>query len=143
MAFISMKTGVKLQGLINVSGFHVDPGYEGKLLYSVFNASPSPIHLCEGDRLFKVWFCDLDRESAAPFVYDKKGLTDIGNDLIRGMNKGVLSLQTVADKLAEQKPLIDHLHFVWRATVLGVIVTDPGGNTHCIVAAFKGSCELH
>src|SRR5437868_3298454 len=29
MAFISMKTHVKFAGLINVSGFHVDPGYVG------------------------------------------------------------------------------------------------------------------
>ena len=26
MAFISMKAGKKLGGLINISGFHVDPG---------------------------------------------------------------------------------------------------------------------
>jgi len=38
MAFISMRTGIKFQGLINVSGFHVDPGYEGKLIYAVYNA---------------------------------------------------------------------------------------------------------
>src|SRR5690349_19786702 len=31
MAFISMRTGLKFQGLINVSGFHVDPGYQGRL----------------------------------------------------------------------------------------------------------------
>jgi dCTP deaminase len=42
MAFISMRTGIKFQGLINVSGFHVDPGYRGKLIYAVYNASPSP-----------------------------------------------------------------------------------------------------
>ena len=27
MAFISMKAGKKLGGLINISGFHVDPGF--------------------------------------------------------------------------------------------------------------------
>ncbi len=43
MAFISMRTGVKFQGLINVSGFHVDPGYTGQLVYAVYNASPSSI----------------------------------------------------------------------------------------------------
>jgi dCTP deaminase len=33
IAFISMRAGVKLQGLINISGFHVDPGFEGQLKY--------------------------------------------------------------------------------------------------------------
>lgn len=27
IAFISIKAGIKLKGLINVSGFHVDPGF--------------------------------------------------------------------------------------------------------------------
>src|SRR5882724_2673185 len=48
MAFISMRTGIKFKGLINVSGFHVDPGYSGKLVYAVFTASPLPVHKCEG-----------------------------------------------------------------------------------------------
>src|ERR1700722_5134757 len=63
MAFISMRTGIKFQGLINVSGFHVDPGYSGKLIYAVYNASPSPVQICEGDQIFKIWFADIDRKS--------------------------------------------------------------------------------
>src|SRR3954449_3542722 len=45
MAFISMKATYKMQGLINVSGFHVDPGWDGPLIFAVFNAGPSPVHL--------------------------------------------------------------------------------------------------
>lgn len=40
LAFISIKARQKLAGMINISGFHVDPGYEGKLLFSVLNAGP-------------------------------------------------------------------------------------------------------
>ncbi|RIZ69789.1 MAG: deoxycytidine triphosphate deaminase [Methylococcales bacterium] len=60
IAFISMKAGVKFKGLINVSGFHVDPGFEGKLLFSVYNAGPSPIHLEHGKRCFLIWYANLD-----------------------------------------------------------------------------------
>jgi dCTP deaminase len=87
MAFISMRTAIKLQGLINVSGFHVDPGYKGRLIYAVYNASPSPIQICENERIFKIWFCDLDRRSAPPFIFNKTGYYDISSDLIKGMNK--------------------------------------------------------
>src|SRR5438046_2720021 len=45
MALISMRVSQKFKGLINVSGFHVDPGFSGKLLYSVYNAGPQPIFL--------------------------------------------------------------------------------------------------
>src|SRR6266566_3608187 len=33
IGFISLKTSVKVPGLINVSGFHVDPGFEGRLVF--------------------------------------------------------------------------------------------------------------
>lgn len=137
MAFISMRTTVKFQGLINVSGFHVDPGYEGKLVYAVYNASPSSIQICENDPIFKIWFCDLDHtsvpsRSAPPYLFADRPFNDIGNDLIKGMSKEILSLQSLADKLrnqeaavnakfAEQKPTIDNLTFIWRAIICGVV----------------------
>src|ERR1700730_16603687 len=132
MAFISMRTGIKFQGLINVSGFHVDPGYSGKLIYAVYNASPSPVQICEGDSIFKVWFADLDRTSHERYVFQGSAQNDITNALVRGMSKEIFSLQSLAEKmrdletgvnakLAEQKPTIDNLTFVWRTITLGVV----------------------
>ena len=37
IAFISIKAGERLKGLVNVSGFHVDPGFNDHLLFSVYN----------------------------------------------------------------------------------------------------------
>jgi len=37
MGFIAVKFSYKKLGLINISGFHVDPGYNGKLIFSVYN----------------------------------------------------------------------------------------------------------
>lgn len=132
MAFISMKTGIKFQGLINVSGFHVDPGYEGKLIYAVYNASPAAIQICEGDPIFKIWFCDLKGDFSSKYVFSGKGLFDISGEMIKGMNKEIYSLQSLAEKIrdqqaaieakfAEQKPVIDNLTLVWRTAVMGVI----------------------
>jgi dCTP deaminase len=132
VAFISMRTGIKFQGLINVSGFHVDPGYKGKLVYAVYNASPSPVQICENDPIFKIWFCSLDERAAQKHAFAKEGLYDISSDTIRGMSREILSLQSVAEKIreleskvnerfAEQKPTIDNLTFVWRAIIIGVV----------------------
>jgi dCTP deaminase len=132
MAFISMRTGIKFQGLINVSGFHVDPGYSGKLIYAVYNASPSPVQICEGDPIFKIWFADIDRTSDQRYLFRGSAQNDISNTLVRGMSSRILSLQSLTEKmqeleasinakLAEQKPAIDNLAFVWRAITLGVI----------------------
>jgi dCTP deaminase len=122
---------MKFQGLINVSGFHVDPGYNGKLIYAVYNASPSPIQICENDNIFKIWFCDIDRTSER--TYPGRPYDDIPSDIIKGMNKEIYSLQSVADKirdlentidarLAGLQPTIDNLTFIWRAIIVGVVL---------------------
>ena len=59
IAFISMKSKIKFNGLVNVSGFHVDPGYRGKILFAVFNAGPKPVHVKRGDRLLLIWYANL------------------------------------------------------------------------------------
>ncbi len=60
IAFISIKAKIKLKGLVNVSGFHVDPGFKGKLLFSVYNAGTSPISLLKENPCFLIWFANLE-----------------------------------------------------------------------------------
>jgi dCTP deaminase len=62
IAFISMRTGLKARGLVNVSGFHVDPGYSAPLRFSVFNAGPTTICIKRGEEAFLIWYADLDQE---------------------------------------------------------------------------------
>lgn len=63
MGFISFKATYKMKGLVNVSGFHVDPGWEGHLRFAVFNAGPNPVHLQCGMQLFLLWIANLDEPS--------------------------------------------------------------------------------
>jgi dCTP deaminase len=101
MAFISIRAKTKFRGLINVSGFHVDPGYKGKLVFSVFNAGSSNIHLGEGDEVFLIWFADLDQASGK--TRTEAGYTAIPNELINGMNREVVSLSSLATEIANLK----------------------------------------
>jgi dCTP deaminase len=75
LAFISIKFKFKSKGLINVSGLHVDPGYNGKLIFAVYNAGPLHIHIRRGERVFSIWYADLDQD-------DEKPRQKIGYDLI-------------------------------------------------------------
>jgi len=59
MALISVKTTFKNMGLVNISGFHVDPGYEGKLTFSVYNAGPGEIILRYKESTFIIFFAEL------------------------------------------------------------------------------------
>ncbi len=73
MALISMKAGKKLGGLINISGFHVDPGFKGKLKFSVYNAGSRDAVLEVGRPTFLIWFCDLDRKTEDGYNGDSQG----------------------------------------------------------------------
>jgi dCTP deaminase len=109
MGFISMKAGYKFKGLINVSGFHVDPGFRGKLVFAVHNAGPSTVTLHRGDRLFLLWLADLDLDTAnsdldevAITQYSRKAkppMLEIGNDIINGVNQPIHSLQNLSKKI--------------------------------------------
>jgi dCTP deaminase len=103
IAFISMKTGMKFSGLVNVSGFHVDPGFKGPLKFAVFNAGPSPVVIKQGDDCFLIWYADLDdgadaKHAKTPSQNEKykRGIT--GPD-VRGISGAVMSLSVLAKKV--------------------------------------------
>jgi dCTP deaminase len=61
IGFISIKAGIKFCGLVNVSGFHVDPGFTGRLKFSVYNAGSQNVVLQRKQKVFLLWFSDLDQ----------------------------------------------------------------------------------
>lgn len=98
MAFISIRAGYKFRGLVNVSGFHVDPNYEGRLIFSVFNAGPGPVHLSRGEPCFLIWYADLDRPSD---VQPRRGYDSIPSELTGPIAGGLQSFAGLLAKINE------------------------------------------
>lgn len=126
MGFISLKSSAKWRGLINVSGFHVDPGFRGKLIYSVYNAGPSPIQLKRGQDLFLLWLADLDRSATAEFAKPENAapLVEIPPQMATDVNHPIHSLAQLSTKLSE---LEKKIQFIWwaagaAAVAAGIIV---------------------
>lgn len=130
IAFISIRAGYKFRGLVNVSGFHVDPHYEGKLLFSVFNAGPGAVHLSRGEDCFLIWYADLDR----PSILEKKnGFDTIPSDLLGPIANGIQSFAGLLSKINENdKKLTERITTVEReqavmkwasALVIGALIT--------------------
>lgn len=112
LAFISIRAGYKFRGLVNVSGFHVDPNYEGRLIFSVFNAGPGPVHLFRGEQCFLIWYADLDKPSTVEKVY---GYDSIPSDLTGRIAGGVESFSSLLAALNEgDKKLGDRISAVER-----------------------------
>lgn len=112
IAFISIRAGYKFRGLVNVSGFHVDPNYEGRLIFSVFNAGPGPVHLSRGEPCFLIWYADLDRPSD---VEKKLGFDSIPSELTGPIAGGLQSFAGLLSKINENdKKLGDRISVVER-----------------------------
>ena len=111
LAFISIRAKTKFRGLVNVSGFHVDPGYHGQLTFAVFNAGPTPIHLKRGQKIFLIWYASLDRDT----VFKKDGHVHMGIDteLISGVAGELQSFASLSTKIKDvDKTLGDRIHAV-------------------------------
>jgi dCTP deaminase len=74
LGFITLRNTYKMQGLINVSGFHVDPTHNGILVFAVNNIGPSDIRLRYKDDTFTIFFAQVDGDT-------EKARTPFGNDL--------------------------------------------------------------
>src|SRR5205823_733573 len=81
---ISIKASIKFRGLVNVSGFHVDPGFRGRLKFSVYNAGSQNIVLSRHQPAFLIWFSDLDRVTKESYDGAHFGQVDItAEDVMR------------------------------------------------------------
>ena len=95
MALISLRSGTKLKGLVNVSGFHVDPNYEGPIQYGVFNAGPTTIVLRRRDTLFLVFFYRLAESAEKEYCYGGKPKERLDGGLISALKGRPVSLASL------------------------------------------------
>jgi dCTP deaminase len=116
LAFISMKATIKFHGLVNVSGFHVDPGFMGQLTFAVFNAGPVPVHLQQGERCFLIWYATLDRNSKE--VKKEAVRKGISSEHINSVSGGLQSLAGLSNRIKE----VEHQQRTILSLALGIAV---------------------
>ena len=111
IAFISMKAKTKYKGLINVSGFHVDPGFNGRLTFSVYNAGPASIMLRRGMPLFLLWYAELD--NATKYVKAIDPVLELDFNIISPIQGPIFSPHSITQSVNKFKSEIkDEIHAV-------------------------------
>jgi dCTP deaminase len=102
IGLISMKASKKWMGLINVSGFHVDPGWHDRLIFGVFNAGPQMLVVKPGERFFLLFFVELDKTADESSRY-KNGydFSHIPSRLMQGMSASVPTIYKLNDNVKE------------------------------------------
>jgi len=135
IAFISIKAKIKLRGLVNVSGFHVDPGFKGKLVFSVYNAGASQISLEKGEPCFLIWLAELSEKEKETYNGEHKNQDNIPlryvddltqedselaspNALLKKINENQTILENKISVVDERKKLNEYLF----KTLIGLFI---------------------
>jgi len=82
LGLISLRNTYKKLGIINISGFHVDPGYVGRLFFSVYNSGPEKVVLKHKEPVFMIMFDELKEPVLNGYGEGKENIT---TDLISGL----------------------------------------------------------
>lgn len=109
VGWISLRFSFKKEGLVNISGFHVDPGFTGKIIFSVFNTGPRSIVLRLKDPVFMIMFEKLDDHATAysgVFKQQKHIPLDIVTSLA-GQSVNVVSLDGRVKSLENQLRILE------------------------------------
>lgn len=127
-AFISLKFTYALEGLINISGFHVDPNYSGRIIFSVYNAGPSATILRRKEPVFMIVFASLtqpigngNRSDDAEFDEIER----IGSDMMSGLQGRTTSLESLddtVDRIEQRQNILVTLLGTLLVTIIGFVI---------------------
>ena len=125
LGLISIKSGLKSRGLVNVSGFHVDPGYRGRLLFSVYNAGPNHIVLSRETPTFLVWYADLDAPTSDLYKGKRSGMQSISDQEVMRLHGDVFTPQELINRISSLESRFTALIWVGgtiTAALIGAVI---------------------
>lgn len=122
IGLLSMKSKYKMRGLVNVSGFHVDPGYEGKLVFGVFNAGTLPISITQREPTFQLWYASLDQPTENTYSGHRQKITKITDDQVRDLAGPIYNPTALAQRLDSLENTLQRRRSIAIATIAGLLV---------------------
>jgi dCTP deaminase len=125
IGFITIRLKYKLQGLINVSGFHVDPRYSGHLIFSVQNVGPNDIRLFyRGEPVFTMFWAEVTGD--IPEHVKQKGprrsYNRISGEQMSQLGGGSVTLGTLKKDIER----LDHLIKVYAPILVAIFLLGLG-----------------
>jgi len=114
MGFISIRVRYKNKGLVNISGFHVDPGFYGKLIFAVYNAGPRNVVLRHKEPVFMIMFDELTSLSG-PYQGPWKGQENIPVDTISALRGTSISVRNLDERVKKLETEV-------RVLIIGILI---------------------
>lgn len=123
IGLITIRLKYKRLGLINISGFHVDPGYKGKIMFAVYNAGPHPVTLRKGDSIFMIFFAKLSEKDAKPYEHgEHKEIKKIRPEWVMGLRGPPVSLVDVFERVKRLEEKVNMIIILFTA-IFAIIVS--------------------
>ena len=135
IGFISIRFSIKQRGLVNVSGFHVDPGFVGCLKFAVYNAGSQNIVLSYGQRIFMLWLSELTDPTPDLYNGEHANQSEITSEdvmRIQGEVASPAALKKRVDKLQNQ------LNLLWLL-LIGLILALAGAYAKFVLDEMRSS----
>jgi len=123
-ATVGLRSGLTRRGMDWFGGPQIDPGYQGKIYTSVFNASSTPIELTHGMSFATVIFFRLSKDASRPYSGKFQRQTTFPEEDVERMLKmethtlsdviqsvGILE-QTVGKLTATSEKMATHLEWI-------------------------------
>lgn len=122
LAFISIKAKIKLKGLVNVSGFHVDPGFTGQLVFSVYNAGCRSVLVGCGDPVFLIWFSDLTEPTRDLYAGGYSGQRGIKPEAVMEIDGDIASPAVLSERIRTlESTSALHTTLLWSCLVVLIL----------------------
>jgi len=125
IGFISMKFGFTQYGLINVSGFHVDPGFVGKIHFAVYHAGPTAITLRRLDQVFMLFLASIT-DTAKKYEGKRQHQDNVPTGTVVALKGPPVSLKSLDSRLTRLESsvrLLIALGVGVIAAVVGALLT--------------------
>lgn len=98
IGFVSMKFFWTGLGLINVSGFHVNPGFSGNFVFAVYNAGPTPVTIRRLEPMFMLFLAEIT--DPQEYEGEHQGQVGIPVRMITTLKGPPVSLRNLADRVS-------------------------------------------
>jgi dCTP deaminase len=122
IGFISIRLTFKQKGLVNISGFHADPGFYGRLVFAVFNAGPNDVPLRCKEQVFMIMFNKLTKPWTKVEESKWQGMKDIPIETIFGLRGTSVSVRNLDERIGRLEILFPILVTLLGSILVAVIV---------------------
>lgn len=119
IGFISVRYSFKRRGLVNVSGFHVDPGFQGRLIFSVYNAGSTDVTITRGNRVFLLWLASLEKQTGKPYRGNHQDQMAISDEDIMNLGRPLFSPSALDERLSKVEVWLE----VTQKIIIGIVIS--------------------